>query len=171
MADVPVLLSWSGGKDAAWTLHCLRQSGVHVAGLITTLTSGYERVSMQGIRRSVLHAQAAATGLPLIEVEIPTTCDNATYETAFASGLQEARLHWPEARDIAFGDLFLQDIRAHLIKGDAPDHHHDVGRDHLPSEGDKLNAQLRAERLLEPSRELGGDLAGPGGDEPAPLEQ
>ena len=115
MAGAPVLLSWSGGKDAAWTLHCLRQSGVEVAGLITTLTRVYDRISMQGIRRSVLHAQAAATGLPLIEVEIPPASDNTTYEAALASGLQEARLRWPEARDIAFGDLFLQDIRDYRV--------------------------------------------------------
>ena len=85
-----VLLSWSGGKDAAWTLHRLRQSGVPVAGLITTVTAGYERVSMQGIRREVLHAQAMAAGLPLIEAMIPPACDNAVYEAAFASQLQEA---------------------------------------------------------------------------------
>ena len=115
MAGAPVLLSWSGGKDAAWTLHCLRQSGVEVAGLITMLTRGYDRISMQGIRRSVLHAQAAATGLPLIEVEIPPVSDNTTYEAALVSGLQEARLRWPEARDIAFGDLFLQDIRDYRV--------------------------------------------------------
>jgi uncharacterized protein (TIGR00290 family) len=110
-----VLLSWSGGKDAAWTLHRLRQSGVEVSGLITTLTSGYERISMQGIRRTILHAQAAATGLPLIEVMIPPACDNAVYEAAFASGLQSARERWPQLRDIAFGDLFLQDIRDYRV--------------------------------------------------------
>ena len=111
MGNHAVLLSWSGGKDAAWTLHHLQRSGMQVTGLITTLTSGYERVSMQGIRRSILHAQAAATRLPLIEVEIPPGCDNAIYEAAFASGLQQARERWPGLRTIAFGDLFLQDIR------------------------------------------------------------
>ncbi len=110
-----VLLSWSGGKDAAWTLHRLRQSGTEVAGLITTVTSGYERVSMQGIRRTVLHAQAAATGLPLIEVLIPPACDNAVYEHAFADGLRQASGRWPDVRVIAFGDLFLQDIRDYRV--------------------------------------------------------
>jgi len=110
-----VLLSWSGGKDAAWTLHRLRQSGVEVAGLITTLTSGYERISMQGIRRTILHAQAAATGLPLIEVMIPPACDNEVYEAAFAAGLESARRRWPQASEIAFGDLFLQDIRDYRV--------------------------------------------------------
>ena len=110
-----VLLSWSGGKDAAWTLYTLRQAGVEVAGLITTVTAGYERVSMQGIRRSVLHAQAAATGLALIEVEIAPACDNAAYEHAFTSGLRRAGERWPGVHDVAFGDLFLQDIRDYRV--------------------------------------------------------
>ncbi|HEX7802263.1 MAG TPA: ATP-binding protein [Pseudoxanthomonas sp.] len=110
-----MLLSWSGGKDAAWTLHRLRQSGIEICGLITTVTSGYERVSMQGIRRTVLHAQAAATGLPLIEVTIPPACDNDVYETAFVAGLASARQCWPQASEIAFGDLFLQDIRDYRV--------------------------------------------------------
>lgn len=110
-----VLLSWSGGKDAAWTLHQLQRAGIEVAGLITTVTRGYERVSMQGIRRSILHAQAAATGLALIEVQIPPACDNATYEEAFASGLRQASERWPGVRDLAFGDLFLQDIRDYRV--------------------------------------------------------
>lgn len=110
-----VLLSWSGGKDAAWTLHQLRRAGIDVAGLITTVTAGYERISMQGIRRSILHAQAAATRLPLIEVEIPPACDNATYEEAFATGLRQAGERWPGVHEIAFGDLFLQDIRDYRV--------------------------------------------------------
>ena len=109
------MLSWSGGKDAAWTLHRLRQTGVAVAGLITTVTESYDRVSMQGIRREILHAQARATGLPLIEVMIPAACDNAIYESAFATGLRSARDRWPQLREIAFGDLFLQDIRDYRV--------------------------------------------------------
>jgi uncharacterized protein (TIGR00290 family) len=110
-----VLLSWSGGKDAAWTLQRLRQNGIGVAGLITTVTEGYDRVSMQGIRREILHAQARATGLPLIEVMIAPACDNARYEAAFAEGLRSARERWPQVREIAFGDLFLQDIRDYRV--------------------------------------------------------
>ena len=115
MIQSGVLLSWSGGKDAAWALHRLRQSGVPVAALITTVTAGYDRVSMQGIRREILHAQASATGLPLIEVMIPQACSNEVYESEFASGLQSARQRWPRMRDIAFGDLFLQDIRDYRV--------------------------------------------------------
>jgi uncharacterized protein (TIGR00290 family) len=109
----PALLSWSGGKDAAWTLHALRQRGeVDVVGLLTTITEGYERVSMQGIRIDVLHAQAAAAGLPVIEAWIPQRADNATYEASFAGALEHARERWPGIERIAFGDLFLADIRA-----------------------------------------------------------
>ncbi|NDK39402.1 ATP-binding protein [Pseudoxanthomonas gei] len=111
-----MLLSWSGGKDAAWTLHRLQQSGTHVVALITTITAGYERVSMQGIRRSVLHAQAAAAGLPLVEVMIPPDCDNRTYEDAFASGLRTVSTCWTGLDQIAFGDLFLQDIRDYRVE-------------------------------------------------------
>ena len=108
----PVLLSWSGGKDAAWTLHVLRTSRtVEVVGLLTTVTSGYERIAMHGIRRELLHAQAAATGLPVIEAVIPPQCDNATYEAAFAAALETARARWPKCTGIAFGDLFLADVR------------------------------------------------------------
>ena len=113
MSRTPVLLSWSGGKDAAWALHTLRaRDDVEVVGLVTTITSGYERISMQGIRVDVLHAQARATGLEVIEARIPAAVDNAGYETAFAEALQRAQQRWPGLSTIAFGDLFLADIRA-----------------------------------------------------------
>ena len=106
------LLSWSGGKDAAWTLHAMRERGDDVVALLTTVTDVYDRVSMQGIRRDLLHAQAHAVGLALIEVRIPPQCDNATYEAAFADGLAQARIRWPGLDTIAFGDLLLADVRA-----------------------------------------------------------
>ncbi len=109
-----MLLSWSGGKDAAWTLHTLRRrSDIDVVGLVTTLTEGYDRISMQGIRREILHAQADACGLPVIEAWMPQRASNEIYRTAFADALLRARERWPGLRDIAFGDLFLQDIRAY----------------------------------------------------------
>jgi uncharacterized protein (TIGR00290 family) len=108
-----VLLSWSGGKDAAWTLHALRQRGdVDVVGLVTTITQGHERIAMQGIRVDVLHAQARAAELPVIEARIPQRADNAIYEQVFAEALQRARGRWPDLRHVAFGDLFLADVRA-----------------------------------------------------------
>lgn len=109
-----VLLSWSGGKDAAWTLHALRQHGdVEVVGLLTTITQGYERIAMQGIRVDVLHAQARAVGLPVIEARMPQRASNAIYEQTFADALLCARERWPDLRHIAFGDLFLADIKAY----------------------------------------------------------
>lgn len=108
----PVLLSWSGGKDAAWALHVLRTQGVDVAGLVTTVTEGHERVSMQGIRVDVLQLQARAAGLPVLQARIPQACDNATYEASFERALATARGQWPGVGRLAFGDLFLADIRA-----------------------------------------------------------
>jgi uncharacterized protein (TIGR00290 family) len=109
----PVLLSWSGGKDAAWALHALRRHDrVEVVGLLSTITAQYERISMQGIRTAVLHAQADAVGLPVIEARIPRDADNEAYVASFAAGLAEARTRWPGLATIAFGDLFLADIRA-----------------------------------------------------------
>jgi uncharacterized protein (TIGR00290 family) len=113
MAKPMALVSWSGGKDAAWTLHALRQHGeVEVVGLLTTITEGYERIAMQGIRVEVLHAQAATAGLPVVEARMPQRADNASYEASFAEALARARQRWPGLRHIAFGDLFLADIRA-----------------------------------------------------------
>jgi len=113
---VRVLLAWSGGKDAAWTLHVLRQrDDVEVVGLLTTITREHARASMQGIRREVLQAQARCAGLPLLEAEIPASCANADYEAAMASAMAEAATRWPGLRTVAFGDLFLEDIRAYRV--------------------------------------------------------
>jgi uncharacterized protein (TIGR00290 family) len=110
----PLLMSWSGGKDAAWALHALRQRrDVEVVGLVTTLTEGYDRIAMQGIRHAILQAQSVACGLPVIEAWMPQRASNAIYRETFADALARARARWPGLRDIAFGDLFLQDIRAY----------------------------------------------------------
>src|SRR3546814_3999164 len=98
----PVLLAWSGGKDAAWTLHALRQrDDVEVVALLSTITTEYTRSSMQGVRREVLQAQADATGLPLLEAPIPAACDNDTYEAAMARALAQAGERWPGLRTAA----------------------------------------------------------------------
>jgi uncharacterized protein (TIGR00290 family) len=86
---------------------------VEVVGLVTTITEGYERIAMQGIRVEVLHAQARAAGLPVIEARMPQRADNAQYEATFADALARARTRWPDLHRIAFGDLFLADIRAY----------------------------------------------------------
>jgi uncharacterized protein (TIGR00290 family) len=114
MISTPILLSWSGGKDSAWALHVLRESSAwNVVALLTTVTSGYQRIAMHGIRREILHAQADAVGLPVLEASIAPHCDNADYEAAFADTLATARNAWPALQDIAFGDLFLADVRAY----------------------------------------------------------
>ena len=109
-----VLLAWSGGKDSALALAALRADPAwRVVGLLTTITRDYDRISIHGVRRAVLEAQVAAVGLPLIEATISAAASNAAYETAFAEALATARARWPWLRHIAFGDLFLADVRAY----------------------------------------------------------
>ena len=103
------LLAWSSGKDSAYSLHVLRQAGVEVVGLLTTVNSAHDRVAMHAVRRTLLEAQARAAGLPLRIVPIPSPCPNEVYEAAMDAALVTARLAGVEA--IAFGDLFLEDIR------------------------------------------------------------
>jgi diphthamide synthase (EF-2-diphthine--ammonia ligase) len=110
----PVLLSWSGGKDCLMALAALRDDPAwRVVALLTTITGGFQRVSMHGIRRDVLHAQAAALGLPLVECGIEWPSGNAAYEAAHSNALRQARERWPGLRHCAFGDLFLEDVRAY----------------------------------------------------------
>lgn len=109
----PILVSWSGGKDAAWTLQQLRHDArFDVVALLTTVTDGYERIAMHGIRRDVLAAQGRAVGLPVIEARIANNCDNEAYERALAAALAQARMRWPELDTLAAGDLLLEDVRA-----------------------------------------------------------
>ena len=106
----PILLAWSSGKDSAWSLHVLRQDpSVEVVGLLTTINEAYDRVAMHAVRRALLEAQAEAAGLPLVVVRIPSPCPNDTYEAAMADAVAEARARG--ITGIAFGDLFLEDIR------------------------------------------------------------
>ncbi len=104
-------LSWSGGKDSALALHELRRGESPPGALITTVTADYGRISMHGVRRELLGRQAQRVGLPLVEVEIPAGCSNDVYEQRMGQALAEAPL--ADATTIAFGDLFLADIRAY----------------------------------------------------------
>jgi uncharacterized protein (TIGR00290 family) len=107
-----VLLSWSSGKDSAWTLHVLRQQpDVEVVGMLTTLNSEFDRVAMHSTRRSVLEAQAEAAHLPLWIVPLPWPCSNEIYEARMAEACRRAVNEHIDA--VAFGDLFLPDIRAY----------------------------------------------------------
>jgi uncharacterized protein (TIGR00290 family) len=107
-----VLLSWSSGKDSAWTLRILRQNpDIELVGLLTTLNSEFQRVAMHGTRRSVLEAQAEAARLPLWIVPLPWPCSNEIYEQRMRDVCKRAVDEHIDA--VAFGDLFLQDVRAY----------------------------------------------------------
>jgi uncharacterized protein (TIGR00290 family) len=107
-----VLLAWSGGKDSALALEALRaDDAVRVDALVTTVTAGYERISMHGVRRTLLAAQAKAVGLPLLEARIPVQASNDAYEAAFAAALAPARARG--VTRVAYGDLFLTDVRTY----------------------------------------------------------
>ena len=114
-----VLLSWSSGKDSAWTLHGLRRDpSIEICGLLTTLNSAFDRVAMHGVRRTVLEAQAAAAGLQLWIVPFPWPCPNEVYEQCMAEACARAVAEKIDA--VAFGDLFLEDVRSYRIKQLAP---------------------------------------------------
>ncbi len=113
VAAQPVLMAWSGGKDCLLALARLRDDPRwRVVALLTTVTTAFRRVAMHGIRREVLHAQAKALRLPLIESPLDWPASNDSYVRAFATSLAEARARWPGLRHVAFGDLFLADVRA-----------------------------------------------------------
>ena len=111
----PILFCWSGGKDSAMALHALLQrKDVQVAALLTTVTEGYERISMHGVRRELLASQAKSIGLPLHEVRIPPQCVNPIYEARMEQAL---RVHYDRGvRRVAFGDIFLEDLRIYREK-------------------------------------------------------
>ena len=112
MAAEPVVLSWSGGKDSTLALAALRADPrVEPVALLTTVTAGYDRISIHGVRRQLLAAQARSIGLPLHEMWLEPNSSNDAYEAALFSALAELRRHYPGARRIAFGDLFLEDVR------------------------------------------------------------
>ncbi len=107
----PVALGWSGGKDSALALRALRRDGTEPVALITTVTETYDRISMHGVRRTLLRLQSESVGIPLVEVSIPPACSNELYEQRMATAFGEEPLEAVEA--VAFGDLFLEDIRTY----------------------------------------------------------
>lgn len=111
----PILFCWSGGKDSAIALHTLLQrADIHIAALLTTVTETYERISMHGVRRELLQRQAQSIGLPLHEVRIPPRCVNPVYEARMEQAL---RIYLEKGvRKVAFGDIFLEDLRAYREK-------------------------------------------------------
>lgn len=113
------VMAWSGGKDSAMALWRLRQdTRYEVVGLLTTLTEGYDRISMQGVRKELLEAQARALELRVYEVWIPAQCSNDTYEARMAGAIDVLTADGVGA--VAFGDLFLEDVRAYRERMLAP---------------------------------------------------
>jgi uncharacterized protein (TIGR00290 family) len=105
-------LSWSSGKDSAWSLQVLRQDGLAaVTGLFTTVNAAFDRVAMHAVRRTLVEAQARAADLALHVIELPFPCPNSEYERSMGAFVAKARAAGVEA--MAFGDLFLADIRAY----------------------------------------------------------
>lgn len=104
-------LGWSGGKDSALALQALRAAGREPAALLTTVTEGVERISIHGVRRELLQRQARATGIEVVEVWIPLPCPNEVYEARMEEALAAPPLD--AVTEVAFGDLFLEDVRAY----------------------------------------------------------
>lgn len=115
MTKTKVLLSWSSGKDSAWALHRLRQDpAIEVVGLFTTLNEAFERVAMHGVRKRLLALQAECVGLPLHCIDLPWPCSNEEYGrimTGFVAEVLAQGIH-----HVAFGDLFLEEVRAYREK-------------------------------------------------------
>ena len=110
-----LILSWSSGKDSAWTLHLLRQQpDIQVVALLTTFNAEADRVAMHAVRRALVEAQAERTGIPLWAVDLPWPCSNSEYEDRMRAVCQRATATGITA--VAFGDLFLQDVRDYRIR-------------------------------------------------------
>lgn len=108
------VLSWSSGKDSAWALHLLREQGTEVSLLLTTINRVFDRVAMHGVRRELLEAQAVAVSVPIMIVELPWPCENVLYEAIMKR--VNKKLVADGFDTIAFGDLYLQDIRDYREK-------------------------------------------------------
>ena len=163
-----ILLAWSSGKDSAWALHVLRQQNQYeIAGLMTTLNAAFDRVAMHSTRRALVEMQAEAAGLPLIVAPIPWPCSNAEYEAAMKRVCDQALADGITA--IAFGDLFLTDVRAYRER-----QLKDTGLEPLfPIWGlptrelaqEMIGAGLRAKLVCVDPRQLASDFVGRDFDE------
>ena len=158
-----ILLSWSSGKDSAWSLHVLRQrDDVEVVGLFTTINTNFQRVAMHSTRYTLLQAQANAARLPLWEVPLPWPCSNDIYEQAMSAACASAVQQGISA--VAFGDLFLEDVRRYRedrLRGTGLEPMFPLwGRDtrHLILE--MLDAGVRARIVCADPSKLAGDFIG-----------
>jgi uncharacterized protein (TIGR00290 family) len=108
----PIILSWSGGKDSSLALAALQADPAYqIVALLTTVTAGYDRISIHGVRRALLAAQAMSIGLPVHEVVLEPQSSNAAYDAAVERALADVRARYPAVRRVAYGDLFLEDVR------------------------------------------------------------
>jgi uncharacterized protein (TIGR00290 family) len=159
-----VLLSWSTGKDSAWTLHELRRTpDVDVVGLLTTYNQAFDRVAMHAVRLALLEAQAEAAGVPLLAVPLPWPCSNEAYEEVMRGALAEARARF-QPTHVAFGDLYLEDVRRYREERMA-----DTGLELLfplwgtptrPLAAEMIRGGLRAFVTCVDPRRLPADMAG-----------
>lgn len=158
-----VWLSWSSGKDSAWALHQLRRQGKwDVCGLFTTLNETFDRVAMHAVRRVLLEAQARSAGLPLRIVPLPWPCSNAEYEQIMVKIWDEAIQNGVEA--IAFGDLFLEDVRQYRLdqlqdtglEAVFPLWHHPTG----PLARQMIDSGLQAKLTCINPKQLSAEFAG-----------
>jgi uncharacterized protein (TIGR00290 family) len=157
-----VALSWSGGKDSALALWTLRRRQLEPHALITTVTEGYDRISMHGVRRELLERQAEALGLPLVEVVIPPACVHEVYEARMAEAFAARALSRAEA--VAFGDLFLEDVRAYREERLAASGRRGLfplwGRNTVELSREFLDAGFEATLVCVDPRALDGSFAG-----------
>jgi uncharacterized protein (TIGR00290 family) len=155
-------LGWSGGKDSALALQALRAAGREPVALLTTVTEGVERISIHGVRRELLHRQARATGIEVVEVRIPLPCPNEVYEARMEEAL--ARPPLDAVAEVAFGDLFLEDIRAYREERLAPTGRSALfpvwGRDTAALARDFLEAGFEAIVATVDPRSLDASFAG-----------
>jgi len=159
----PTLLSWSSGKDSAWSLHLLRQQGEYkIVGLLTTFNQAADRVAMHGVRRKLVREQADAASIPLWEVDLAWPCSNEEYEFAMKQTCRKAIASGIEC--VAFGDLFLTDIREYREK-----QMRDTGLQPIfPVWGiptsilalEMIAAGLRAKLTCVDTKQLSGEFAG-----------
>ncbi len=158
-----ILLSWSSGKDSAWTVQVLRQrDDVEVVGLLTTINTNFRRVAMHGTRHALLQAQANAARLPLWEVPLPWPCSNEVYEQAMSAACASAVQQGISA--IAFGDLFLEDVRRYRedrLRGTGLEPIFPIwGRNTPELIREMLDAGLRARIVCVDPSKLTGDFIG-----------
>jgi uncharacterized protein (TIGR00290 family) len=160
--DSRLALSWSGGKDSALTLWSLRRRRVEPEALITTVTETYDRVSIHGVRRELLARQAEALGIPLVEVVIPPDCVNEIYDARMSRAFAAEPLSTVAA--VAFGDLFLEDVRAYREERLASAGRRGVfplwGRDTAGLAREFLDAGFEATLVCVDPRVLDGSFAG-----------